>query len=140
MALSPCQPRCAATNTTYEAATNAFNSAEAELKAKQTALEDAEHEYTSVFFLLSLSLSLFLLSSRCYSNESRGVLLLTWAMRRCALAAGQAIGQKDDSIRGAEDAIQKAVEAKSKTADDYATVVRNCAPHVAQGGRQSYHL
>ena len=64
-------------------------------------------------------------SSCCCSNE-----------RRCV----QAITQKDDSIRGAEDAIQKAVEAKSKTADEFATIVRECAPHVAQSGRQSYHL
>jgi hypothetical protein len=61
-------------------------------------------------------------------------------MLRRALAVCQAIEQKDDSLRGAEKEIQDAVQAKSKTADEYATVVRQCAPHVAQGGRQSYHL
>ena len=52
----------------------------------------------------------------------------------------QAISQKDDSIRGAEQAIQTAVENKSKTAEAYATIVRNCAPHSLERARQGYHL
>ena len=57
----------------------------------------------------------------------------------CAsLAAGrQAISQKDDAIRGAEEAIQKVVEAKGKTAQAYADIVKKCAKNNA---RHSYHL
>ena len=52
----------------------------------------------------------------------------------------QAISQKDDSIRGAEEAIQTAVANKSKTADAYAAIVRDCAPHSVERARQGYHL
>ena len=57
----------------------------------------------------------------------------------CAsLAAGrQAISHKDDAIRGAEAAIQKAVEAKGQAAQNYADVVKKCAKNDA---RHSYHL
>jgi hypothetical protein len=59
----------------------------------------------------------------------------------------QAISQKDDQIRGAEGQIQAAVAAKGKTAEAYADIVRQCAPHLDRRGggggaeqRRGYHL